>query len=80
LTPSLFVNVTFHHLKPGPENDDNVYFLAGEPVAHNAAGPNRLLANVRMSPARTKAMFDDLARKLEDSWDEVVGLKEGAEA
>jgi phenylpyruvate tautomerase PptA (4-oxalocrotonate tautomerase family) len=70
LTPSLFVNVSFHRL--APDNGDNTYFLAGEPMAHNAAGPNRILAQVRTSPKRTKAIFDDLAEKIERKWYEIV--------
>ncbi|KIW65151.1 hypothetical protein, variant [Phialophora macrospora] len=70
LTPSLFVNVSFHLLQP--RNEENTYFLAGEPVAHNNAGPNRVLAMVRTSPNRTKAIWDDLAGKLEEKWYEVV--------
>ncbi|OAL31143.1 hypothetical protein AYO20_08378 [Fonsecaea nubica] len=98
LTPSLFVNVSFHRLsakstsksksKSNPlssessasdandnEDDDeeNTYFLAGEPVAHNHAGPNRILAMVRTSATRTKAVFDDLAEKIEAEWYAVVG-------
>ncbi|KAJ9615408.1 hypothetical protein H2200_001483 [Cladophialophora chaetospira] len=70
LTPSLFVNVSFHHLQP--RDQENVYFLAGEPVAHNSAGPNRILAQVRTSPKRTKAIWDDVAKRLEDKWYEIV--------
>ncbi|OCT48813.1 putative cis-3-chloroacrylic acid dehalogenase [Cladophialophora carrionii] len=70
LTPSLFVNVSFHLLQP--RNEENVYFLAGEPVAHNNAGPNRVLAMVRTGPKRTKATWDDLAAKLEERWYDIV--------
>jgi phenylpyruvate tautomerase PptA (4-oxalocrotonate tautomerase family) len=70
LTPSLFVNVTFHHLKP--DNGENAFFLAGEPLSHNAAGPNRILAQVRQSPKRTKADFDGLAEKINQAWDEAL--------
>ncbi|KIX99081.1 uncharacterized protein Z520_05542 [Fonsecaea multimorphosa CBS 102226] len=90
LTPSLFVNVSFHRLQASSprhaaaaatstanedvdvDDEDNTYFLAGNPVPHNHAGPNRLLAMVRTSPARTKAVFDDLAAKLEAEWDATV--------
>lgn len=70
LTPSLFVNVSFHHL--APRDNENTYFLAGEPVAHNNAGPNRVLAMVRTSAKRTKAIWDDLAEKLEARWYQIV--------
>ncbi|KIW83267.1 hypothetical protein Z517_02512 [Fonsecaea pedrosoi CBS 271.37] len=106
LTPSLFVNVSFHRLsaestsisnfKSNPlssessasdangasantnandneDDEENTYFLAGEPVAHNRAGPNRILAMVRTSASRTKAVFDDLAEKIEAEWYAVVG-------
>lgn len=75
LTPSLFVNVSFTHLLP--DNGTNTYFLAGELVAHNNAGPNRILAQVRTSPKRTKAIFDDLAGRIEGKWYEVVNGGEG---
>jgi len=75
LTPSLFVNVSFHRL--APDNGDNTYFLAGEVVAPNAAGPNRILAQVRTSPKRTKAIFDDLAEKIEMKWYEIVNEPSG---
>jgi len=76
LTPSLFVNVSFHRLAANKGKDDeNTYFLAGEQVAHNAAGPNRILAMVRQGPNRTKAHFDDLAAKIEDKWYEVVNAQ-----
>ncbi|OQU93893.1 hypothetical protein CLAIMM_00346 [Cladophialophora immunda] len=93
LTPSLFVNVSFHRLSnpststshggagaDAPDDEANTYFLAGEPVAHDHAGPNRLLAMVRTSPARTKAVFDDLAAQLEAEWDQAVGMGAAAVA
>jgi len=75
LTPSLFVNVVFQHLRQ--DTHSTTYFLAGQPVAHNAAGPNRILGMVRQGPSRTKADFDRLAKRIEDAWDEVVSGNKG---
>jgi len=70
LTPSLFVNVVFHHLPPTTTADSAgpTYFLAGEPTRHHPQGPNRILAMVRTSPQRTKAAFDALAAEIEAAW------------
>ncbi|KAJ9637650.1 hypothetical protein H2204_004799, partial [Knufia peltigerae] len=86
LTPSLFVNVIFQYLPATStassstssgtapdEQDDPTYYLAGEPFSHHHPhGPNRIIAQVRTSPERTKAIFDDLALRIEKSWYDVV--------
>jgi len=72
VVPRPFVNVVFQHLQPGTSSGTTTYFLAGKPTAHNAAGPNRILGMVRQGPSRTKADFDRLAQRIEDSWYEVV--------
>ncbi|KAI1614044.1 hypothetical protein EDD37DRAFT_471741 [Exophiala viscosa] len=70
VTPSLFVNVVFQHLKTSDDGPN--YFLAGEPTSASH-GPNRILALVRSSPGRTKATFDDLAVKIENAWYDAIG-------
>ncbi|KAK4940508.1 hypothetical protein LTR10_019382 [Elasticomyces elasticus] len=70
VTPSLFVNVIFQHLKPS--EDGPTYFLAGEPTS-TPHGPNRILALVRSSPGRSKQTFDDLAVKIEKAWYDAIG-------
>lgn len=80
LTPSLYVNVVFHNLASSTTSHENLtYFLAGEPTAA-PQGPNRILAMVRVSPGRTKAMWDGLAERVEAAWYEVVNGPEGASA
>ncbi|KIV77221.1 hypothetical protein PV11_09036 [Exophiala sideris] len=71
VTPSLFVNVVFQQLK-NSDDDDPTYFLAGEPTS-TPNGPNRILALVRSSPARSKQTFDDLAVKIENAWYDAIG-------
>ncbi|KAL6250125.1 hypothetical protein RBB50_002426 [Rhinocladiella similis] len=88
LTPSLFVNVVFQYLPASSssastnpadstaneQEDDPTYYLAGDPVSHHPHGPNRILAQVRTSPARTKAIFDDLATRIEKAWYDAVNF------
>jgi len=65
LTPSLYVNVRF--TRPEPTGD---FYLAGK--AKDITSPNRILAEVRVSPSRTKEMFDELALKIQDVWYDAV--------
>ncbi|KAL6819142.1 hypothetical protein V8C40DRAFT_281482 [Trichoderma camerunense] len=65
-TPSLFVNIRFVPAEPAGE-----FFVAAKPV--EPTSPNRVMALVRMGADRTKAQFDNLAGKIEKSWNEIVG-------
>ena len=69
LTPSLYVNVSY--IPSEPQGD---FFLAGKPML--PASPNRITASVRMSPSRTKEMFDEVALKVEAIWYDIVNRQD----
>ncbi|KAF3070073.1 hypothetical protein CFAM422_007024 [Trichoderma lentiforme] len=64
-TPSLFVNIRFVPAEPTGD-----FFVAAKPV--EPTSPNRVFALVRMGADRTKAQFNNLAGKIEKSWNEIV--------
>ena len=64
-TLTFFVTVIF----TSTESNDNV-FIAGK--KHKPA--NIISASVRMSEARTKEDFDKMAAKIENAWNDIVGL------
>ncbi|GAD95220.1 hypothetical protein NECHADRAFT_102460 [Paecilomyces variotii No. 5] len=70
-TPSLFVNVRF--TAPEPVGD---YFVAGKPM--QPTSPNRVIATVRTGGGRTKEAFDEVAKKIQGFWDDVVVNADGA--
>ena len=67
-TPAFFVHVKFTPQNPSTETP--TYFIAGK--AHLKA-ENRIIATVRVSSARSKTDFDELAAQIEKVWYEVVG-------
>ncbi|KAJ9296426.1 hypothetical protein DTO271G3_5124 [Paecilomyces variotii] len=70
-TPSLFVNIRF--VAPEPAGD---YFVAGKPT--QPTSPNRIVAMVRTGgPGRSKEIFDQVARKIEGVWEDVVVKTDG---
>ncbi|KAJ9212754.1 hypothetical protein DTO166G4_5566 [Paecilomyces variotii] len=72
-TPSLFVNLRF--VAPEPAGD---YFVAGKPT--QPTSPNRIVAMVRTGgPGRSKEIFDEVARKIEGIWEDVVVNTDGGE-
>jgi phenylpyruvate tautomerase PptA (4-oxalocrotonate tautomerase family) len=64
-TPSFFVHIQF---VPQDASDGN-YFMAGK---SKVTSSNRIIANVRTSPSRSKADFDALAEKIERAWYDAV--------
>jgi phenylpyruvate tautomerase PptA (4-oxalocrotonate tautomerase family) len=65
-TPSLFVNVRF--IKE--DVSDGSFFIAGKRRFENS---NRVTAFVRTSPHRTKADFDQLSQRIEQTWYSTIG-------
>ena len=66
MTPRLFVNVEFH------DASKITSFVAGKPLK-----TNRIVANVRHGPSRTRAHYDKLCESIEAAWTEAVGGRAG---
>lgn len=66
-SPTFFSYVSFVRLDPTEEND----WAAGN---FKPQGTNRITGMLRTSDTRPKKLFDDLAEKIEDTWNRVVGL------
>lgn len=65
VTPRFFVNMRFAQLEPAGD------LYAGAKHRGNRS-PNHILATVRAGPTRTKDMFDEIALKINNRWNEVV--------
>ncbi|QGI64093.1 hypothetical protein CEK27_008064 [Fusarium fujikuroi] len=70
-TPTFFVHVRFF----AEVNSENVYFIGGR----SQLASNRISGNVRVSPMRSKADFDELAIKIEAAWYDTLKLISPAE-